>query len=63
MQLNNQCWNKGISGEKTSYLNYIYTCTGVKKHEISFSTSLWKCEGGLWAAPVLPSRLATSKQQ
>lgn len=37
VQLKNQCWNKGISGEKSSYLNHIYSCTGVK-HGASFGT-------------------------
>lgn len=55
MQLNNLCWNTGISGEKSSYLNYIYTCTGVK-HGVSFCTA----PGKHTAAPALLSRLVTS---
>lgn len=30
--------NKGISGEKSSYLNYIYTCTGVKHNFLLYNS-------------------------
>lgn len=35
VRLNNRCWNEGISGEKSSCLNYTHTRTGVK-HGASF---------------------------
>lgn len=59
VRLNNRWWNKGISGEKSSYLNYIHTRTGVK-HGASFGTPAGKHAGGLRAAPALPSRSPAS---